>query len=243
MQSKGHLRLVNRLNDFMGDYEFAQIIYSCRNFITDKNGNLKYLDATRHAVLSKRDATPQTRTIIANHLRSTIAVSFIKEAYEEVTEYIHYILKMGAMSGKIKPEKISDSIKVNLTANQILATRTHEEVMTLVTKEIYQQLESERSTKKLIKKTTARLGLNVKEELIERALKYLDMRHIFVHEDGKPNRQFKEDYPDIKLNQKGRINLTETNLHNVCDDIKALIDAIDSEMISKGLIIEQEMQP
>lgn len=243
MQSKGHLRLVNRLNDFMCDYEFAHIIYRNRNIITDKKGSFKYLDASRHPVLSGYKSSQQARTIIANHLRSTIAVSFIKEVYEEVTEYIHYILKMGAMSGQIKPERISDNVKVSITANQILSTKSHEEVITLVTKEIYQQLESERSTKELIKKTISRLGLNVNEALIERALKYLDMRHIFVHEDGKPNKQYKHDYPDIKLNPKGRIKMAEINLHDVCDDIKALIDAIDSEMISKGLIIEQEKQP
>lgn len=194
-------------------------------------------------MLSGYKPSEQSRKIITNHLRSTIAVSFIKEAYEEVTEYIHYILKMGAISDQITPERISDGVKVSFTANQILLTKSHEEVITLVTKSIYQQLENERSTKELIKKTISRLGLDIKDVLIQQALKYLDMRHIFVHEDGKPNKQYKEKYPEIKLNQKGRIKMAEINLHEVCDDIKKLIDAIDTEMVSKGLIIKQEMQP
>lgn len=69
------------------------------------------------------------------------------------------------------------------------------------------------------------------------------MRHIFIHEDGKPNRQFKEKYPDVKLNQKGRINLTEIDLHTVRDDVRNLIKVLDDKMIEKILIIESEKQP
>ena len=243
MHSKGYHRLINRLNDFMCDYEFAQVIFSCRNLIKAKDKVFQYVDLNKHPELSKHDATPQARTIIVNHLKSTLAVSFIKEAYEELTEYLHYTLNQGAKSGQIKPERISDSVKINLTANQLLSTNSHEEVINLVTTQIYKSLESERSTIELIKKICKRLDLNVNEDIIKDAIKYLDMRHIFVHTDGKPNKEYRVTYPDIKLNFKGRINLTLIDLHQVRDSIKNLAFKIDQELINKNLILESEKQP
>jgi len=227
----------------MCDYEFAKVIYSCRNLIKGNNYVFKYIDSVQYPELSRHENTITARKIIINHLRATLAVCFIKEVYEEVTEYINYILKMGAMSGQIKPERISDSVKVSLTANRLLATTTHEEVISMVTREIYQVLEAERSTLKLIKNTCKRLDLDIPGNLIENTLKYLEMRHIFVHEDGKPNKEFKQKFPDVNINRKGRINLTEINLHTVRDSIKDLIQAIDEKMIAKNLIIESEKQP
>ena len=79
-------------------------------------------------------------------------MTVIKESYEEVTEYLHYILNIGARSGLVKPERISDSVKVSITANDILGTASHTEIISLVTKQIYQSLESERSTIGLVDK-------------------------------------------------------------------------------------------
>lgn len=165
--SKGYLRLKNRLDDFMCDYEFAKVIYSCRNVIKGKREIFKYVDSDKHPEISRREPTATARTIIINHLRSTLAVCYIKEVYEEVTEYIRYILKMEAMSGQIRPERISDSVKVTITANQLLATTSHDEVITLVTKEIYQAIEGERSTLKLINSICLRLDLDVSADLIK----------------------------------------------------------------------------
>lgn len=241
--SKGYHRLFNRLNDFMCDYEFARIIYSCRNIISGNDSLFKYLDPVKHPELNKHDNTDQARRIIINHLRSTIAVTFIKESYEEVTEYLHYILNMGARSGLVIPARISDSVKVSITANEILSTTSHPEVISLVTKKIYQNIESDKSTIGLVEKICKRLDIKINQDTIDEAIKYLEMRHIFVHEDGKPNKAFKERYPDVKLNQKGRICFTDIDLHDVRDKIIELISSLDKEMVTKKLIISTELQP
>lgn len=235
--SKGFHRLSNRLNDFMCDYEFARIVFSCKNLISGTDTLFKFFDDEKYPELAKHDNTDQARKIIINHLQSTLAVTFIKDSYEEVTEYLHYILNMGARSGLVKPERISDSVKVSLTDNDILATSSHEEVINLVTKQIYQNIENEKSTIGLVEKICKRLGINVEQQTIDEAIKYLEMRHIFVHEDGKPNKKFKERYQDIRLNQKGRIKLTDIDLHDVRDKIIALISKLDMEMVSNKLII------
>lgn len=243
MKSKGFHRLVNRLDDFMCDYEFAQVINKSKELL--KSDILVFVNVkeNEHPTLFKHPTTTNARSIVTRHLQSTIAVSFIKEAYEEVTEYIKYILYMGAKSGKVKPERISDSVKVAINANRLLSTSTHDEVIQMVVREIYQELERERSTIELIKKTCSRLDLNIDKELINQAIKYLDIRHIFVHEDGKPNKDFRKKFPEIKLNNKGRINLAILNLHNVKETILKLFKAIDDEMVKKNLIIDTELQP
>ena len=171
MKSKGFHRLYNRLNDFMCDYELARIIYSCRNIISGNDALFKYLDPAKHPELYKHDSTKQARIMIINHLRATIAVTVIKESYEEVTEYLHYILNIGARSGLVKPERISDSVKVSITANDILGTASHTEIISLVTKQIYQSLESERSTIGLVDKICKRLDIHINQSTIDEALK------------------------------------------------------------------------
>lgn len=242
-RSKGYIRLYNRLNDFMCDYEFAQILFNNRDLL--KGDESVFVGITKEATpeLFKHDNTGQARIIITKHLQTTIAVTFIKEVYEEVTEYLRYILAMGARSGKVAPERISADVKVSLPANEILATSTHAEAITLVTQRIYQTLESERSTLVLIDKICAKLDLKVNRQSVNDALKYLEMRHIFIHEDGKPNKEFKKKYPDVEINKKGRIKLIDTNLHTVKDIILKLISEIDEQIIKKNLIITSEIQP
>jgi hypothetical protein len=225
----------------MCDYEFANLLYSLRNVIADKKRIFKYIDSNKHSVLSNYDSTANARKIVINHLRSTIAVSFIKEAYEEVTEYLRYVLCLGAKSKTIKVERLSANTKVSITANDILSAKDYNEVVLMVTNQIFQSIESERSTIEMVKKICTKLGLSISDEVINDALLYLEMRHIFVHNDGKPSKQFTERYPSVKVNRKGRIDLTSIDLHFVKEKILALVNAIDLEMSISNLIPKSEL--
>ena len=86
------------------------------------------------------------------------------------------------------------------------------------------------------------MDLNIPPQIIEDALPYLLIRHIFVHSDGKPNQEFKEKYPLIKLDSKGRIDLSSLSLVVIQKRVKKLIETIDQKMLDKKFFSSEETQ-
>ena len=106
---------------------------------------------------------------------------------------------------------------------------------------MFQQLESERITIELLQKTKNKLGLNIEQELIDKAIPYLTCSHIFVHSDGKPNDEFKEKHTIIRLDSKGRIALDMEFLNAAYKSVNDLLKAYDAEMIRNHYISQTEL--
>ena len=68
------------------------------------------------------------------------------------------------------------------------------------------------------------------------------IRHIFVHSDGKPNQEFREKYPQFKLNQKKQINVLDLPINKIMNKVKKIIKMIDKGMLEKGFFPEDEIQ-
>lgn len=162
--------------------------------------------------------------------------------YEEVTEYIRYILYQASLQGATANRIIGEHT-FKMGANDILSLATKNEIIKAVIDQVFQQLESERSTIELFQKTKNKLGLNIQQNLIDDAVPYMTCRHIFVHSDGKPNDEFKQKYQDIHLDDKGRIALNMDFLNKAYVSINSLLKAFDEEMISKKYISIAEQQP
>lgn len=99
MASKGYKRFKSRLEYFRTDNEIAEIIVLNKELLKGDNAIFKKVNAVKHPLLSNRTNNANSRRLVINHLRKTIYVAFIKDMYEEVTEYIRYILQEGAMNG------------------------------------------------------------------------------------------------------------------------------------------------
>ena len=93
-----------------------------------------------------------------------------------------------------------------------------------------------------LKKINKKLDLNIPDKTIKEALPYLLIRHIFVHSDGKPDEEFKEKYPQFKLNKKGQIDLLQSSLIDIKEKVKNLIESIDNKMLSKNFFPSKEIQ-
>ena len=93
----------------------------------------------------------------------------------------------------------------------------------------------------MLQKTKNKLGLNIAQELIEKAIPYLTCRHVFVHSDGKPNDEFKDKYPIIRLDSKGRIALDMEFLNTAYNSVNDLLKAYDAEMIRNHYISKTEL--
>lgn len=240
MASKGYRRFKNRLEYFRTDNEVAEIIVQNKELLKGADIIFNKVTAEKQPLLYNRTNNANSRRLVVNHLRKTIYVSFIKDMYEEVTEYIRYILQEGAING-VDPRRLVGEHNVNMKANEILAMSTKRDIIHSIMEQIFQQLENERSTITLISKIKNKLGLSIEQQLIDEALPFLEIRHIFVHSDGKPNSVFLEKYPTFQLDEHHRILLNSTFAEKAYDAVNNLLVAIDNDMISKNYISASEL--
>lgn len=241
MKSKGLLRFQNRLNWFDDDIEFADIITKNTSLLKDDAVIFKGVSQELYPSLSRRSNNAQSRRSVATHLKKTVYGSYLKEIYEEVSEYLKYILSCGAKSHVDYPRLIGGE-KVTLDANTILNAGSYTKVQDIIMSMVFQSLDAKKGTLDTIEGVIKKLGLKIDSDIIKEATTYLEIRHILVHSDGKPDNKFKENHPEIKLNNN-KILLSKDLIVNAKEKIVNMIKSIDNEMISKGYIPQDEKQP
>ena len=166
MASKGYSRFKNRLEYFRTDREMVEILVLNKELLKGKDFIFKKVNPNKYPLLANRTNNADSRRLVVRHLRKTIYVAFIKDMYEEVTEYIRYILQEGGMNGA-DPKRLVGEHKVNMTANDILSKGTKKEIVQSIMEQIFQQLENEKSTINLIYKIKDKLGLTIEQALID----------------------------------------------------------------------------
>lgn len=193
--------------------------------------------------LSRRQNNNESRTSVAQHLKKTIYVSYIKELYEEVSEYLQYILICGARCPVDYARLLGESNKITIDSNTLLNAGSYSKIQEMIISLTFQALCAKKNkTIEIIKGVINKLGLNVDPSIIKAAVTYLELRHFYVHSDGKPDNKFKEEHSDIKM-KNGRISLSKDLLLNARNKIIELVEKIDNEMIAKNYIPKEVMQP
>ena len=232
-------RFLSRTKAFVEDLEFADIIslMNEQNRLSDETCLFWNIDPKKHTIISKRKITYINRTLIITHLKHTIYASFIKDIYEEFTEYLRSIAKEMALTLKVSPERFVGDSKISINVKEVLNAGSWEKVVEMIVSNLFQSLESVRSTKDLITAIKNRLNIQIDQQLIDNAMPYLDMRHILVHADGKADKKFMERYPNLQYeNNKNDIALNFSVINDARTNIKDLVKAIDLDCTSKGLI-------
>ncbi|WP_429192961.1 hypothetical protein [Aeromonas salmonicida] len=245
MRTKAFHSFESKLNYFDDDVELIDVLrlHVIAGDLTDAQSNhvLHKVCTIKHKHLSRRQNSEGSRKLVINHLRSTLYSSYIKDVYEEVTEYLRTILKQAAEKGFDAGRLIGEhGFKIN--AKTVLEAGSWEHVAETITDSIFQALESERSTLELIDKIAKKLALNIDAELIEKALPFLEVRHLLVHSDGKASDEFKDKYPKVKLSNDYVV-INYTFINNMRKAIRNLIEAYDQEVIRTDLVDEKYTQP
>lgn len=242
MKSKGYLRLYNRLLNFQSSLELAEIVILNREKFAGTAYIFSEVSPDKHPKIAGYTNTISNRKLAVNHLQNTLFVAYIKDIYEEVTEYLRYVLLQGAKNGA-NINRLVGPHKVSLDANFLLSADSLDLIARTVTDSIFQQLENERSSLELIKKISNKLDLQLTDDIINAALPYLMIRHYFVHEDGKPPADFKKQYPFIRLGSKKRIQLSYKFLMGAKTKVLELITEIDQKVLARGFFPSEEIQP
>ena len=151
-KTKGFVKFYSRVDYFSTDIELVNIVVKNIQLLKGENVIFKDVKPTISPNLAKHSNTDDTRRKAVNHLRKTIYVAFVKEIYEEVTEYLLYILKEGAKQSNNIRQLIGEHTKGVFSDYDILSAQSLSVIQEKAVMHIYQQLEAEKSSIELIKK-------------------------------------------------------------------------------------------
>lgn len=240
--SKYALIFKNRLQSFEEDLEMVDILHKAQiqdDLLSDTDLLFKYMNPAVHRAIARRSNTKTSKNIIVNHLRRTIYVSYVKDAYEELSLYLKSFVAEAAIKAKSKENacRLLGDQKISLSAKDILQYQDINELGRFIAEQIVQDLEKERSTKSLITKIINKTGISVDQQIVDEVLPYLEMRHKFVHTDGLVDEQCKADYPMLSVDADNHIVLNKTILSQLEIKTTKLVNTIDSEAINKGILM------
>lgn len=239
--SKYALRFQNRVNAFEEDIEMVDILCIAKNnneLLPEEGKLFQFVDLEKHPLLGTRKATEQSRTVVVNHLRSTVYAAYIKDIFEELTAYLKSLLYEAALLSKekTKAQRLLGEHKVIFSAADILQYQSLDELVLKIAEEIIQALENERSTKALVSKICRKINLPVNESTINDALPYLELRHKLVHTDGQVDSSFMETYPMFTYDAKGYVILNYAIILAAKEKITRLVLEIDNAAIEKEIL-------
>lgn len=241
MLSKEALIFQNRIKSFDEDLEMIDVLKIAlekSDLLRDDEVLFKYVSKKRHINLYSKKVTMQSRKIVVNHLRNTIYSSYLKDLYEELTDYLKALLSATAKVSKEKSKalRLMGEHTISIKASDILQFNSIEDLATYIAESIIQSLENERSTKELIKKVCKKIDLQIDEEIINVALPYLEIRHKLVHTNGLLDVEFKKNYPKIQCNNENYVTLNYALVNAARDAVTNLVFAIDEKALEKKLL-------
>lgn len=242
-KSKHYITFTNKMLHFDADLELVSILSDsyarqCKDLTTlfpDSNNN-------KYKTLSSQKVCTQNRNIAIGHLANTVYSSYIKDLYEELSIYLHSVVKEAYAEAKVDPKR--------LVGSQAASSMKYGDILTLLQQgtladeiidNIFQSLESEQSDSKLIKQIKDRLGIEIESEIVANAVLYMDIRHKLVHSDAYVDNKWKASHVFLTYRKDKKRTYFVLDYKVVSDaksSIIKLVDAIDHAAISKGLIKE-----
>ncbi|BBT96090.1 hypothetical protein WP8W19C03_27840 [Aeromonas veronii] len=244
MRSKAFHDFESKVGYFDDDIDLVEVVRLgiINGDLTDNSSSyvLKNIDPVIHKHIKRRKNSNGSRELLANHLRQTVYSSYVKDIYEEVTLYLKTILENAAENG-FDSGRIIGEHSTKIDAKTILAAGSWREVAHVITDSVFQSLESEKSTLKLLEKISNKLALGVNDNLINDALPYLEVRHFLVHTDGKIPEKFKRDNPHISI-KAGHVKLDYEFVSDMRDKVKRLIKEYDEKVVSANLLKQEHLR-
>lgn len=245
MKTKAYHAFAQKLIYFDDDLDLIDVLRAgvVNGDLTDNESKLvlKNVDPQKHTHIARRKNADGSRMQVINHLRATLYAGYVKDAYEEVTHHLRTVLKKAAENG-FDAGRIIGEHSCKFDAKLILAAGNWNAVAGLVSDSVFQSLEAEQSTLKLLQKVSSKLALGVDPALIEAALPYLEVRHFLVHTDGFLPADFIAKNPAIAT-KNGYVQLDFKFVNELREAVKKLVKAFDEKVIAANLLQPADLQP
>jgi hypothetical protein len=244
LRTKAYHSFESKLSYFDDDIDLIEVVRLgiLNGDLTDKTSQfaLKNIDPEKHLQIKRRKNADGSRELLANHLRQTVYSSYVKDIYEEITQYLKTILEKSAENGFDSGRLIGEHT-IKLDAKVVLSAGAWPKVARMITDSVFQSLEAEQSTLKLLEKVSTKLALGVDENFIKAALPYLEVRHFLVHRDGKIPPEFKQNNPQIPV-KKEHIKLDYKFVGEFRVAVKNLIKDYDEKVITANLLKPEDIR-
>lgn len=245
MRSKAYHAFQQKLHYFDDDIELIDVLRLAvlDGDLTDTTTThvLRHIDPARHTHLARRQNSAGSRRLIIYHLRSSLYSSYTKDIYEELTHYLRTILERASLAG-FNSGRIIGEHSFKVEAKAILGLGNWEEVCRIVAESVFQALEAERSTLRLLEKMASKLGLTILPTTIAAALPFLEARHLLVHADGRASAEYIAAHPQIRCDD-GYIVLSYAFISGLRNSIQTLVAEFDQQIIAKNLLRAEDTQP
>jgi hypothetical protein len=243
MKTKFLLTFLNRAAHFDADIELADVLEIAigAGKLSSPDFIFEGVTADKHPRLAGRKISDQNRKIASGHLSNTIRASFVKDIYEDFSIYITDLIRGCAEKG-LNPDRLIGEHKFQIDANQLIRCGSWDAVLALIAENLFRRLEGERSTIKLVTAIDAKLGLKLDAKIYEKALHYLELRHLLIHRDGIADKEFCDSHPIFNLKPGDKVILTYLLIDDLRKKITALAKHIDEKVVEQNLIAAAHLQ-
>ena len=239
-RSKGYRRFKDRLDNFQEDLEIIAIVYHNRESLAGADTIFQGVTENGQPKLKRRSNSEASRLLVVQHLRKTLYVSFIKDLYEEVLIYCQYALSQAASHVTDATRLIGDQNNQTFKINEILSRTTKEDIFSMVTDRIFRAIEKKKDTLELVRALNDRINLGIAPEIFDKAMPYLEARHLFIHSDGLTDQEYRDKFPNIKLTNDHYIKLNPTIIKEAQVAIHNLVLAYDQKLTENSYIDSDE---
>lgn len=233
-------RFHTRIEQLQQDVEFADILAIANragDLLSEEGKLFRHVSKKKHPVLFSLPATSDSRLAVVQHLRVSVWSSYMKDIYEELTLYLQVLVYEAARLARTPGQArllLADN-RVSFSASEIISYADLDELIMKIAEDTIRNLDKMHSTKLLVEQIVSRLGLEVEESIIADALPYLNVRHALVHTDGRADKAFEAENPQIDV-RHGRIFVTYNLTVEATRAICGLVDAIDASAVKKGIL-------
>ena len=179
---------------------------------------------------------------IINHSRARNSEYAVITLYSYFTEYLQNIL------GEIYAHKPLDVVgkspnELKFSYAEIVKLGSFEAISEKMIANVFRNLENQKSTIELLDKILTRT-VTIDENIKTKGLKYLDMRHLFVHGSGIVDQDFVRKYgEDTSLKVGDDLPTTYGNAKAAIEAVTLLCSTIDQSLISNGFVKSRILEP
>ncbi|MBD2095322.1 hypothetical protein H6F90_09145 [Trichocoleus sp. FACHB-591] len=171
---------------------------------------------------------------ITNHARARNAELVIQMLYTYFTEYLRSILH--EMYDK-KPLEIVDKAHSSLKFHEIVQFGSYDAICNYMVDYVFRSLESQRSTQGLLEKILEKTDVKVDSSILQPAIMYMEMRHLYVHNSGVVDVKFERNFGALVSDKAGRkFNSSIGRSRAAIKAIERLCSEVDKGLTAKGYL-------
>jgi len=244
LRSKALVRFLNRAARFDADIELVDVVCIAinRGDLTPADGGriLVHVDPTMHPRLANQKASDHNRQLVVGHLRKTMYSSYIKDLYEDFTDYPTDLVMSATRKG-LSPDKLRGEYKLQVAVDDLLECGSWENVLATIEDTLYRRFDGMGNAKK-IAFLDKKLGLDLDRAVIDSAMPFLDLRHLLVHTDGVADDAFCDRFPGFGAWPNEPVKLSEETTRDARVAVTSLVEHIDAQAILTGILADEDQQ-